>query len=42
MTMGYNRSGDTRKRRLKRHKKHVARLIAKAEKTPAAETKAKK
>jgi hypothetical protein len=29
--MGYNRSGTRRTKRLKRHRKHVKRLIAKAE-----------
>jgi hypothetical protein len=40
--MGYNRSGKARTERLKRQKKHIARLIAKAEKKPAETAKAKK
>jgi hypothetical protein len=33
--MGYNRSGEARKQRLKRQKREVARLVAKLESKPA-------
>jgi len=33
--MGYNRSGHRRTKRLKRHKKHVERLLAKQTDKPA-------
>jgi hypothetical protein len=37
--MGYNRSGDRRKERLKRHKREVARIVAKVEAAGGAQTK---
>jgi hypothetical protein len=37
--MGYNRSGDARKLRLKRQKREFQRLLAKHEAAAAAETK---
>jgi hypothetical protein len=42
--MGYNRSGTTRKKRLRRHKKHVEQLERKAARqatTTPAQTKTK-
>ena len=33
--MGYNRSGEARKQRLKRQKREIARLVAKLESKPA-------
>jgi hypothetical protein len=37
--MGYNRAGDRRKARLKRHKREVARIVAKLEAAGGTETK---
>jgi len=38
--MGYNRAGERRKARLKRHRREVARLQARAEQQPEAESTA--
>jgi hypothetical protein len=40
--MGYNRSGERRKQRLKRQKREVTRLLAKLEAAPAPKAPVKK